>query len=147
MNVNWGTKVITVYKADTFMSDLGGGTVYEMDTDAFRLALKAVEDDEEGMPFPDTHRHNTQVTLGGITLARTFEVINGYTITFEDGQYAVKLTGRNNNIGDVMNVNQVSLRTYNSAGLINTTTFDSPMEDREPGSYGDAIHNILWRSR
>lgn len=117
MNINWGTKVIYVYKADSFMTSLGGG-IYEMDTDAFRLELKDLEDSEEGMPFPDTHRHNTEVTLSGVTYARFLEIINGYTITFENDQYAVNLAGSNNNIADVMNVNQVSLRSFNSAGLV-----------------------------
>lgn len=117
MDIDWGTQVITVYTTDAFMTSLGG-SIYEMDTDAFRLALKDMEDDEEGMPFPDTHRHNTEVTLSGVTYARVIEIINGYTITFDDGQYAVKLTGSNNNIADVMNLNQVSLRSANSAGLI-----------------------------
>jgi hypothetical protein len=116
MNIDWGARVINVFKADAFMTNLGGG-IYEMDTDAFRLALKDLEDSEDGMAFPDTHRHNTAVTVGGITLAHVLEIINGYTITFEDGQYAINLKNTNNNIPDVTNVNQVSLRSFNSAGL------------------------------
>jgi hypothetical protein len=69
------------------------------------------------MAYLDTHRHNTTVTVGGVTLARVIEIINGYTVTFEDGQYAVNLAGANSNVADVANVNQVSLRSANSAGL------------------------------
>ena len=47
--------------------------------------LKQLEDDGDGIQLLDTHRHNTQVTLGGVTLARTVEIINGYQIEFEDG--------------------------------------------------------------
>jgi hypothetical protein len=119
MQINWGTRVIYVYKADTFMTDLGG-SIYEMDTDGFRLALKDAEDGEDGIPHPDTHNHNTEVTLSGVVYARVLEIINSYTITFEDGQYAVNLAGSNNNIADVMNVNQVSLRSFNSAGMVVT---------------------------
>jgi hypothetical protein len=36
------------------------------------------------MAFPSTHIHNTAVTLSGVTYARTVEIINGYTIDFED---------------------------------------------------------------
>jgi hypothetical protein len=115
ISVDWGTKIISV--PQSYLSSLGGG-VYELDTDQFRLDLKALEDDEAGIPFPDTHNHNTEVTVGGVTLARVFEIINGYTVTFEDGQYAVNLVGTNNNIPDVANVNQVSIRSFNSAGLI-----------------------------
>lgn len=115
VSVNWSTKVISI--PQSYLTSLGGG-VYELDTDQLRLDLKALEDDETGMPHLDTHRHNTSVTLGGITLARTFEIINGYTITFEDDQYAVNLVGSNNNISDVTNVNQVSIRSNNSAGMV-----------------------------
>lgn len=117
ISIDWGTKVIFV--PQSFLTSLGGG-LYELDTDLFRLALKDLEDGEEGINFLDTHRHNTVVLLGGIGYARTIEIINGYTVTFEDGQYAVNLVGSNNNIADVTNVNQVSIRPNNSAGLIQT---------------------------
>lgn len=117
ISINWSTKVITVPQAD--LTSLGGG-IYELDVDVLRLALKSIEDSEEGMGFADTHRHNTQVTLSGVTYARTFEVINGYTITFQDTgtPYTVVCIGANHNIADVKNVNQVSLIIGNSAGLI-----------------------------
>lgn len=50
------------------------------------------------------------------------EIINGYTVTFEDGLYSVNLIGSNNNIPDVLNLNQVSVRSANSAGLITINT-------------------------
>ena len=115
LSVNWATKVITV--PQSYLTPLGG-SYYKLDVDQFRLDLKDIEDNEEGMVFLDTHRHNTEVTLGGITLARTVEMINGYTITFENGQYVVTLTGANNNILDVVNFNQVSIQSSNTAGLI-----------------------------
>ena len=116
MQIDWGTRTIFVYKADAFMTNLGGG-VYEMDTNAFRLALKDAEDSEAGMPHPDTHSHNTAVSMSGITLAHVVTITNGYEVEFEDGQYAVNLVGTNNNISDVAVVNQVSIRSFNSAGL------------------------------
>ena len=115
ISVSWGSKIISVAKADMTMIS---AVLYELNVNTFRLALKSLEDDAEGMPFLDTHRHNTEVTLGGVTLARTVEIINGYTVTFEAGSYAVSLVGANNNIADVMNLNAVSLRSANSAGLI-----------------------------
>lgn len=115
ISIDWGTKVITVPQADL---DYVSPGLYELDVDEFRLALKNLEDSEDGMSFPDTHRHNTEVTLAGVTYARTVEIINGYTVTFEDGQYTVRCVGANHNIGDVKNVNQVSLLVGNSAGLI-----------------------------
>jgi hypothetical protein len=116
LSINWATKVISVPKADLTLIQ-PSPEIRELDVNDFRLWLKDIEDSEEGAVHPDTHRHNTEVTLGGLTLARTVEMINGYTITFEDGQYAVQAVGANHNIADVMNVNQVSLRTFNSAGL------------------------------
>lgn len=125
-SINWATKVISVPQADlTFVS----GTLYELDTDAWRLELKDIEDGD-GMPFLDTHRHNTEVTIAGITYARFFEIINGYTVEFEDGQYAVRLAGSNNNIFDegVIVRNQVSIIPTNSAGLISGAAIDSKLD-------------------
>ncbi len=119
ISIDWGTKVITVHQTDL---TLISGTLYEMDTDQFRKDLKSLEDGEDGMPFPDTHKHNTEVTVAGVTYARFIEIINGYSITFEDGQYSVRLTGSNNNFFDVgngiLNQNQVQIITGNTAGLI-----------------------------
>lgn len=119
ITIDWGTKVISVPQADL---TLISGSLYELDVDSFRLTLKDLEDDEDGMPFLRTHNHNTEVTLAGVTFARTVEIINGYTITFEDAQYRVRLAGANNNISDVTNVNQVSLIVQNSAGLITVSS-------------------------
>lgn len=115
ITINWATKVIAVPQADL---TLVSGSLYELDVDVFRLALKDIEDSETGMNFPDTHTHNTESTLSGVVYARQFKIINGYTVTFEDGTYTVRCVGANHNIGDVKNVNSVSLIIGNSAGLI-----------------------------
>lgn len=117
ITITFGTKVINVPKADMTLLQ-ASPEIRELDVNAFRLVLKDLEDGEAGMAFPHTHNHNPPVTVGGVTLARVVEIVNGYTITFEDGQYAVSLTGANNNIPDVMNVNQVSVRSANSAGMV-----------------------------
>lgn len=123
ISVNWATGVITVPQADlTFIS----GTLYEMDTDVFRLALKALEAGVEGMPFADTHAHNTEVTVAGTTFARTVEILAPYSVTFTpNSQWSVRLVGSNNNIFDVengvLNQNQVQVIPGNSAGLIKAT--------------------------
>lgn len=119
ITINWSTKIINI--PQSYLNDLGGG-IYELDTDQLRLDLKDMEDSEEGMAFPTTHNHFTTITVGGVTLARVIEIINGYTITFENGMYAVNLVGSNNNISDVANVNSVSIRSANSAGLIQVNT-------------------------
>lgn len=119
ISINWPTKVITV--PQSYLTNLGGG-VYQLDVNQFRLDLKDLEDNEQGISYLDTHRRNAPVTLSGTTYAQTFEIINGYTITFEDGVYRVKVVGANNNIADVTNVNSVSLLITNSAGLIQVTS-------------------------
>lgn len=119
LSVNWPTKVISVPK--NYLT-LISGVRYELDVDQFRLDLRSLEDDLDGITFLRTHKHNTEATLGGVTYARQVEIINGYTVTFEDGQYIVELAGANNNILEKSNYNQVSIREKNSAGLISVTS-------------------------
>ena len=92
--------------------------IRQLDLNSFHLELRDLEDDTDGRPWPKTHSHNTTVTVGGVTLARVIEILDPYTITFEDGQYAVNLVAANSNVGDRVNVNQVSVRSANSAGLV-----------------------------
>ncbi len=119
VSIDWGTKVISIPQADlTFV----GGTLYQLDTDQLRKDVIALLASAEGMPFLDAINHNTEVTISGVTYARLIEFINGYTVTFEDGQYRVRFVGSNNNISDVANLNQVSLLPQNSAGLVNNAS-------------------------
>lgn len=115
----WGQRIIFVPKSETTLVQSTPSEIRTLDINVLRLALKDLEDSEKGMNFPATHNHNTEVSLAGIVLARVVELINNYTITFEDGQYAVNLVGANSNIADKVNVNQVSVRASNSAGLVN----------------------------
>jgi hypothetical protein len=124
VSIDWNTKIISVpISFLTLISGGGGaGSLYELDVNAFRLALKDIEDDPEGMAQDDTHRHNGEVTLAGITYARSFEIINGYTVSFETlgggAQYTVRCVNANHNIGDVTNWDAVNLVIGNAAGLI-----------------------------
>lgn len=119
ITVDYLTKIITIPQADlTFI----GGTLYELDTEAFRLALHNIQDSEAGI-FADTmFTHNTEVTVAGTTFARTIEIINGYSVEFEAGTYSVRLINSNNNIFDVENgilvQNTVQVIAQNSAGLV-----------------------------
>jgi hypothetical protein len=122
ISINYLTRVISIPKADLTLVQSTPFEIRELDIDSFRLELKDIEDSVGGVPFVDTHRHNTAVNVGGVTLARVVEIINGYTVTFEDGNYAVNLSGANSNIGDVVNLNQVQIRSANSAGLVSQTT-------------------------
>jgi hypothetical protein len=118
LTIDWLTKVIFVPREVLTLVQSVPSFIYSLDINDFRLALKVIEASEEGMPNPDTHTHNTTYVISGVTYARAVQIINGYTVTFEDGQYAVNLLGANTNLGDVVNVNQVSVRPNNSAGLI-----------------------------
>jgi hypothetical protein len=124
ISINWGVRIINVPKLDMALIQSIPTEIRELNLNAFRLALKDLEDDEEGMPYPKTHNHNTETPLGGITYARVIEIINGYTVTFEDGQYSVNLIGANSNVGDKTNVNQVSVRSNNSAGLTSSPVIE-----------------------
>jgi hypothetical protein len=142
ISIDWGSRVITV--PQSFLT-LISGTSYSLDTNAFHIALKDLEDDEAGIAFPPTHNHNTTVLLGGIEYARVIEFINGYTITFEEGVYSVSLVGSNNNILDVVNLNQVSIRANNSAGLINVfeiqlAAFDNVVTIDTTSSYAGTLY-------
>jgi len=132
ISIDWGTKIVTVPRADLTLVQSTPTEIRELNLNEFRLNLKDLEDSEDGMPFLDTHKHNTEVLLGGIVYARVIEMINGYTITFENGFYAVNLVGANSNVGDVVNVNNVSIRSANSAGLISS-------KDIEYSSFGGGI--------
>jgi hypothetical protein len=96
--------------------------------DWLRLELKDLEDDEAGIAFPDTHSHNTAVTLSGVVYARIVEIINGYTLTITPAfAGTVTCTGANHNLGDVYNNTAgPTLIIGNAAGLVDTGTSDVP---------------------
>lgn len=144
ITINWQTHVISVPKADLTLVQSTPTEIRQLDVDWFRLQLKDIEDNVEGVPFPNTHVHNTAVTLGGLTLARVVEIIFPYTVTFEDGQYAVNLIGANNNIAEKTNVNQVSIRSSNSAGMTDpnlaVAVWDALIANHlNPGTTGKAL--------
>lgn len=124
ISIDCASKVIAVPQADLTYVSPG---VYELDAEDFRLWLKDWEDSEVGMSMPDTHARNAPVTLSGVTYAQTFEIINGYTVDFEDtaSPWVVRVVGANHNIGDVKVVDHVSIVIGNSAGLIEVNTAGS----------------------
>lgn len=115
ISIDWPTGVIYVPQAD--LTPLGGGR-YELDVDAFRLELRALEASEAGMAWPPTHTRYDPYTIGSTTYAQGVGFINGYTVEFENGMYEVRLVGANTNLADVKVVNSVSVVPSNSAGLI-----------------------------
>ena len=87
------TFIISVPQTDL---TLISGTIYEMDTESFRDDLKAWEASLEGIVFTRTHDHNTEATIAGTTYARGIQIIDPYSIEFQDGQYTCILKGSNN---------------------------------------------------
>lgn len=122
ITIDWDTKVISVNKADMILLQSTPTEIYQLNMDFFHQTLRDLEDDVDGIIFDTTHRYVDPIAVGGVILARVVEIINGYTVTFEDGQYRVNLTGANTNLADVTNVNQVSVSSSNSAGLQDLST-------------------------
>jgi len=124
ITIDWSDRIISIPRDDLALIQSTPTEIRELPLNWFRMQLKDLEDSEAGIVNPKTHNHNTEVSLGGLTYARIIEIVNGYTITFEDGQYAVNLTGANSNVGDVVNVNQVSVRSQNSAGMTSSPAIE-----------------------
>jgi len=129
ITTDWVTKVISVPKADLTLIQ-ASPEIRELNINDFHSWLRDEEDSEEGIPFLPTHNHVAPITIGDLTLARVVEIINSYTVTFEDGQYAVNIKGGNSNIAENTNVNQVSVRPYNSAGLVTSAGIEAIEYDR-----------------
>ena len=161
ISVDPSTCVITILQSELTPE---GGSLYSLDTNAFRLALKAWEYSEEGIVKLVTHIHNTEVSVAGTTFARTIEILPPYSVTFEDPQYTVLLEGSNNNIFDVasgiLNQNQVQIISTNSAGLITTISGSGVTEQDKTdiidgvwdeatsghssvGTFGEAITDVV----
>jgi len=120
--------------------------VRQLDTVAFWEDLKDWEASIDGILWPDTQSNNPAYTISGFTYAQGFLVIPNYFVTFEDGQYAVALSGTNNNILDVATSNQVSILSQNSGGLIEGSLTLADLENitMENGeSLADQIRLIL----
>lgn len=141
--VNPSTFKISIPKTDL---TLVSGTLYDFDTEQFRLDLRAWEWDGNGLTggvtFTKTHLHNTEVTIVGVTYARFIEIIAPYSVEFEDGQYSIRLNGSNNNIfdveGGVLVQNQVQVIPGNSAGLIKVST-GSAVTPQDIDDIADAV--------
>ena len=120
--INWTTRVITIPKAYLTLVQSVPSIIYNLDINKFRKGVKLLEESVDGIVNDDTHTHNPEITISGTTLARVFNIINGYSIDFENDNefdyYSVNLLGANSNIADVTIVNCVSIRSSNSAGLI-----------------------------
>ena len=55
ITIDWGTKVINVPKSFSTLIQSSPTEIRSLDLNNFRMALKDLEDDVEGMSFLDTH--------------------------------------------------------------------------------------------
>jgi len=132
ISIYWPTSVINIPRNDMTLIQSVPNEIRELDLNTFRNILKSLEAEFGGMGFPVTHIHNPPFDVGTIELARAVKILDPYTITFEDGQYAVNIVGGNTNLADRTNVNQVSVRPSNSAGLATSSAI-------EYGEYGGGV--------
>jgi hypothetical protein len=113
------TLVFSIPQADL---TLVTGTLYDADTDALRQEMMALLASEPYAYLPDPYAHAVEVTVAGVTYARTLVTIGGYSYTFTpNSQWTARLVGSNNDFFDVensiLNQNQVQVIPTNSAGL------------------------------
>jgi len=117
ISIDYITRTILVQQADLLLLDVN---LYALDTQTFRLSLRAIEAASAGMSMPPMLRRIDPYTLSGATYVDALFIINNFQLEFEDGQYSVTLLGSNNNFGDVEDgilvCNQVRVIPNNSAG-------------------------------
>lgn len=120
ITINWATdQVITIPRADMTLIQ-ASPEVRELDASALHFTLRDLQAATgHGGRWPDTHNHNGESTLSGITYGRQLEILPPYTVEFEAGTYGVSVVGANTNLLDVKVANNVSLLGNNSAGLVN----------------------------
>jgi hypothetical protein len=142
ISVDYDTFVITIPRSGLIPL---GDSNYALDTNDFRIALNDWQDSEDGIYMPKTHNHNTTVTIGGVQYARMIEILEPYTITFEDvgSPYRVILQGSNNNILDRTNLNNVSVASNNAAGLISVGEDSGPRIIEGSMTTDDALRIVL----
>jgi len=117
ISIDYATSIIFVPRADLVEIQNTPSFVYQLNLEWFYREVTDLQDDQSGSPYVDAAYNTAPVNVGGVLLARVIQIINGFSVEFEDGQYAVNLTGANTNLQDVAIVNQVSIRPNNSAGL------------------------------
>jgi hypothetical protein len=134
LTIDYSTFIIFVPKAYTQFVSINPSTGLELrqvNLTTFAQDIADLQDDAEGAWASTAFEYTAPVSVGGVQLAPVVVILSPYTVEFEDGQYAVNLSGANTNVQDVSIVNQVSIRPNNSAGL----TFSDVINEQ---SYQDA---------
>lgn len=122
MTVDWQNKIVHIE-----INDLKSvaQNIYELNPLDFKEKAQGFEASEEGILHDEIVEYKPPIYLDGATVPDVVEVVNGYTITFEDGQYAVNLKGANSNIAEVTNVNGVQVRSFNSTLVVGNNEWDT----------------------
>jgi len=129
VTVIWDKREIFVPKSYMIQVQTTPSEIWQLSIPVFKNTLGDLLDDAEGVIYPDIFKFNPTTDVGGVMLAPVVEILDPYTITFEDGQYAVNLVGANSNIADRVNVNNVSVRSSNSVGLQDLTSLQAASFD------------------
>lgn len=121
LSADWITKIITVPKSELALIS---GTRYSITVDYWFELLRELNASNQGV-VETTNEPLYQNTSPTTTTPRITDVINGYTVVFEDGAYSVEFTDGNTNIREVEIKNQVSVGTNNTSALINPTVLEA----------------------
>ena len=113
-SVDWLTKIVTVPKADLTLVS-ASPEIYELDVNDFWLEIHDIQDDFVAVGQDQIMTANAPTSFA----PRGVDVVNGYSIEFEDGQYTVQLKSANSTIQNNAVQNQVSIRdqTLTGSGL------------------------------
>jgi len=125
ITMEWGTKNIIVPRSEMLEIQTTPVEIRQLDLTEFRYAMHDKQDDADGMSFLHMHEHNPPVTVAGTTLAQVVTIVNGYTVTFEDGLHNVNILGGNSNVADNVIKNSVGVNTANSAGLQDSSSLQA----------------------
>ena len=125
INIDWGILNINVPRTEMLLVQSTPVEIRQLDLTEFRFAMHDKQDDEAGMSYKHMHERVPPKTVAGVTLAQVIEIVNNYTVTFEDGLYNVNIVGGNSNVADKVIKNQVGVNTANSAGLQDSTSLQA----------------------
>ena len=130
ITVIWETKEIFVPRDTMLKVQSTPVEIRQLDLYEFHNKLRELEAEARGMVWDITHEYIPPKEISGVPLARVINIINDYTVTFEDGLYNVNIKNGNSNIADRVNKNSVGVNTSNSAGL-------QDLSSLQAASFGD----------
>jgi len=111
-------RIIYIPQAD--LTEVSGSptNVFSIDVNFLHNTLRTLMTLEANDIYENTHEHVAPFVLGQITLFRVLKIVGDWVVEFEDTgtPYAVQILGGNTNIDEKAVINNVSVRSFNSAG-------------------------------